>query len=145
MRFTLHQPLATQGQVRAQHHILALQAKGPGRGRGAVMQVDQTLHCASTGAPLASLQSVEFLRGDSGCGTHGLNNLSLACRAILKRDLPGQPGRLQAMAVRFAQPGLPGDTVRIEMQRRGDVIRFRARALERDVLLLDRGECRLQG
>lgn len=203
MRFTLHQPLATQGQVRAQHHIVAVQDKGPGR--GVVMQVDKTLHCASTGAHLASLQSVEFLRGDGGCGSHGqppqtlpplpadfapdarmdiatprsaallyrlasgdlmpihadpavarqagferpishgLNNLGLACRAILKRYLPGQPGRVQAMAVRFAQPGLPGDTVRVEMQRLGDVIRFRARALERGVLLLDRGECRLQG
>lgn len=202
MRFTGHQLLATPGQVRGQHAIVAVQDKGPGR--GVVMQVDKTLQGASTGAHLASLQSLEFLRG-GGCGSHGpalhtlpplqvdfapdarmdittprsaallyrhasgdlmpihadptvarqasferpishaLNNLGLACRAILKRYLPGQPQRVQAMAVHFAQPGLPGDTVRIEMQRRGDVIRFRVRGLERDVLLLDRGECRLQG
>lgn len=169
------------------------------------MQVDKTLHCASTGALLASLQSVEFLRGDGGCGSHGpavqtppplpadfhpdarldiatprsaallyrlasgdlvplhadpavarqagfeqpishgLNNLSLACRALLKRYLPGQPERVQSMAVRFAQPGLPGDMVRVDMQRRGRLISFRTRALERDVLLLDRSECRLHG
>ncbi len=75
--------------------------------------------------------------------SHGLNNMGLACRAILKRYVPGRPEALREMAVRFVQPGLPGDTVRIEMQRRGGKVYFRARALERDVLLLDRGECRL--
>ena len=68
MRFTLHRPLATQGRVRARHAIVAVQDKGPGR--GVLMQVDKTLHCASTGAHLASLQSLEFLRG-GGCGSHG--------------------------------------------------------------------------
>ena len=47
------------------------------------------------------------------------------------------------MGVRFVQPGFPGDTIRVEMSRQGDLVRFRARALERAVLLLDRGECRL--
>jgi acyl dehydratase len=206
MRFTLHRALPAAGSVRCAHRLAAVQDKGVGR--GALMHVDNELHDAASGAPVASLRSVEFLRGDGGCGSfetpgdkreplaplpvdfqpdatldiatarqgallyrlasgdlmpihadptvarragferpisHGLNNMGLACRAILKRHLPGQPERLRDMAVRFVQPGLPGDTVRVEMQRRGNTVHFRARALERDVLLLDRGECTLLG
>jgi len=75
--------------------------------------------------------------------SHGLNTMGLACRAILKRFAPGRPERLKAMAVRFVAPAYPGDTIRIEMFAGGDAIRFRAWAVERHVLVLDRGECRL--
>jgi acyl dehydratase len=217
MSFTLHRPLPPAGQVRATHRIAAVLDKGAGR--GALMHVDKELHDAgsgvsgargsdTTGAPLASLRSVEFLRDDGGCGSfeaagerrealaplpadfradvhqdyatlrqgallyrlasrdlmpihadpavarragfdrpisHGLNNMGLACRAILKHFAPCAPEAVRAMGVRFVQPGLPGDTVRIEMQRSHGTVRFRARALERDVPLLDRGFCRLEG
>jgi len=73
--------------------------------------------------------------------SHGLNNLGLACRALLKHLAPVQPERLRAMSVRFAQPSFPGETVRIEWRADGDRVRFRAFALERQVLLLDRGDC----
>jgi acyl dehydratase len=201
MRFTLHRPLTPEASVRATHKIAAVQDKGAGR--GAIMHVGKELQDANTGAPIASLRSVEFLRDDGGCGSHGqapaplaplptdfeagaqidyamprqaallyrlasgdlmpihadptvaqragferpishgLNNMGLACRAILKRFAPGRPEALREMGVRFVQPGYPGDTVRVEIQRLGNLVRFRARALERDVLLLDRGECRL--
>jgi len=78
--------------------------------------------------------------------SHGLNNLGIACRALLKHFAPGRPERLREMSVRFVQPGLPGDTVRVEMMASADepgLVHFRARALERDVPLLDRGTCRL--
>lgn len=202
MRFTLHRPLSADGCVRATHHIAAVQDKGAGR--GAIMHVDKELHDATTGGHIASLRSVEFLRGDGGCGSfgaereplptlpadfqagvqidyatsrqaallyrlasgdlmpihadsavarragfvrpisHGLNNMGLACRAILKHYARGRPEALREMGVRFVQPGYPGDTIRIEMQEQSGMVRFRARALERDVLLLDRGECRLE-
>ncbi len=74
--------------------------------------------------------------------SHGLNTMGLACRAILKHFAPGRPERLGAMAVRFVSPAFPGDTIRIEMFDGGDAIRFRAWAVERQVLVLDRGECR---
>jgi hypothetical protein len=44
------------------------------------------------------------------------------------------------MATRFAAPALPGDTIRIELFETPDGLRFRAQALERSVLVLDRGE-----
>lgn len=80
--------------------------------------------------------------------SHGLNNLGIACRALLRHFAPGRPERLKGMAVRFVQPGLPGDTVRVEMMPSAEepgLVHFRAHALERDVPLLDRGACRLRG
>ena len=43
------------------------------------------------------------------------------------------------MSVRFAAPAYPGDTIRIEIFE-DEGVRFRARALERGVVVLDRGE-----
>jgi acyl dehydratase len=47
------------------------------------------------------------------------------------------------MSARFVRPAFPGDTIRVELFANGPIVRFRARALERDELVLDRGECRL--
>jgi hypothetical protein len=75
--------------------------------------------------------------------SHGLNTMGLACRAILKRYAPRRPERLRSMSVRFVRPAFPGETIRVELFDEGETIRFRAKALERGVLVLDRGECRL--
>lgn len=74
--------------------------------------------------------------------SHGLNTMGLACRAILKRYAPGRPERISAMAVRFVSPAYPGDTIRIDMFEEGKAVRFQAWAVERQVMVLDRGECR---
>lgn len=71
--------------------------------------------------------------------SHGLNTFGLACRAALKHFAPRQPEKLISMSVRFAAPAYPGDTIRVEWLDDGGV-RFRAWAVERDVLVLDRGE-----
>jgi acyl dehydratase len=44
------------------------------------------------------------------------------------------------MSVRFAAPAFPGDTIRVDFFETGKEIRFRATAVERDALVLDRGE-----
>ncbi|MEA3110164.1 MAG: hypothetical protein QOI88_4769, partial [Gammaproteobacteria bacterium] len=202
-RFELHRPLAAQGSIRAEHHVSAIEDKGPGR--GALLYFDTELFDTATGERLASLRATDFLRDDGGCGnydtppkelarlrdnaspsatvdyrtsrqaallyrlvsrdympihadpviardagfdrpiSHGLNTMGLACRAILKRFAPGRPDRLRTMAVRFVSPAFPGDTIRIEMFEEADTIRFRAWVVERQVLVLDRGECRLTG
>jgi MaoC like domain len=71
--------------------------------------------------------------------SHGLNTFGLACRAVLKRFAPRRPGAIASMAARFAAPAFPGDTIRIEMFKAADRLQFRARAIERSVLVLDRG------
>lgn len=76
--------------------------------------------------------------------SHGLNNLGLACRAVLTRYSPRQPERVVDLAVRFVQPSYPGETIRVELAEvPDDTVQFRAWALERQVLVLDRGLCRL--
>ena len=72
--------------------------------------------------------------------SHGLNTFGLACRAILKRFAPRRPEAIVSMAARFAAPAFPGDTIRIEMFETAQGFRFRGLALERSVLVLDRGE-----
>jgi acyl dehydratase len=75
--------------------------------------------------------------------SHGLNTFGLACRAALKHFVPRQPEKLVSMSVRFAAPAYPGDTIRVELFS-GGAVRFRARAVERDVVVLDRGEIGLR-
>ncbi|MDB5519279.1 MAG: Acyl dehydratase [Tardiphaga sp.] len=200
-RFTLHRPLSLQGSIRAEHLIRYVQDKGPGR--GALIGFDTEIIDAQTREHLASLHSVQFLRGDGGGGgfgspseplpplhpegpptasfdystarqaalfyrlasrdympihadpvvarsagferpiSHGLNTMGLACRAILKHCAPRRPERLTSMSARFVRPAFPGDTIRVELFADGPTVRFRTRALERDELVLDRGECRL--
>jgi len=43
------------------------------------------------------------------------------------------------MAGRFSAPVFPGETIRTEIWRDGDVVSFRARALERDVVAINNG------
>jgi acyl dehydratase len=71
---------------------------------------------------------------------HGLNTFGLACRAALKLYAPRRPDRIAAMAARFTAPAFPGETIRIELFESADGLRFRALALERGALVLDRGE-----
>ena len=75
--------------------------------------------------------------------SHGLNIFGLACRAALKHFAPGRPQRLNAMSARFTAPAYPGDTIRVELFETVDGVRFRARALDRDVVVLDRGDIKL--
>jgi acyl dehydratase len=73
-----------------------------------------------------------------------LNNLGRACRALLKACAPGHPERVRSIAARFVSPGLPGDTVRVELFDDGHGrVQFRSTAVERGVRLLDRGLCTL--
>ena len=70
---------------------------------------------------------------------HGLCTMGIATRAILQTRSPGAPERLKSMFVRFSKPVFPGETIATEMYTLGEAIRFRCRAVERDVIVLDRG------
>jgi acyl dehydratase len=76
---------------------------------------------------------------------HGLASYGVAARAILKTWCNYQPERLTMFNLRFTAPVYPGETIRTEMWRQGRQISFRARVLERDLLVLNNGvaECTL--
>lgn len=69
---------------------------------------------------------------------HGMCTMGVACRAILQTYCDNRPERMKSMFVRFSQPVFPGERIRIEFFREPDVLRFRALAVERDVVVLDR-------
>ncbi len=74
---------------------------------------------------------------------HGLCTLGVATRAILEARAPGRPEALKSMFLRFSKPVFPGETIATEIFGAGDEIRFRCRAVERDVVVLDRGRAML--
>jgi acyl dehydratase len=70
---------------------------------------------------------------------HGLCTYGVAGRALVKACCGGDPSRLKSIQVRFSSPVFPGETIRTEMWRDGAQVSFRARVVERDVVVLNNG------
>jgi acyl dehydratase len=69
----------------------------------------------------------------------GLGTFGVAGHAILRSVCDYDPARLRSIAGRFSAPVYPGETVRTEMWRDGDVVSFRARVVERDAIAINNG------
>ena len=76
---------------------------------------------------------------------HGLCTYGVAGRAIIKACCGGDPARLRSLQVRFSSPVFPGETIRTEMWPDGERISFRARVVERDVVVLNNGLAMVAG
>lgn len=74
---------------------------------------------------------------------HGLATYGVAAHAVLKACCGYDPSRLAEFDVRFSAPMYPGETLRTEIWRCGADLRFRARAIERDVVVLSHGHARV--
>ena len=74
---------------------------------------------------------------------HGLCSYGIACHAILKHVLDYDHTRMKTFDVRFSSPAYPGETQTIELWRDGDVISFRVRIKERDVVSINNGRCEI--
>jgi len=70
---------------------------------------------------------------------HGLATYGIAARAILKAYCGYDARRLTSLAVRFSAPVYPGETIRVEMWRESGGVAFRAKAVERDTVVLTNG------
>lgn len=70
---------------------------------------------------------------------HGHYCYGVAGWIVTREYFKGQPERLAALDCRFCKPVFPGETLRMEMWRRDDIVSFQMRALERDVVVLDQG------
>jgi acyl dehydratase len=70
---------------------------------------------------------------------HGLCTYGVAGRALIKACCGGDPARLKSIQVRFSSPVFPGETIRTEMWPDGSRVAFRARVVERDVIVLNNG------
>ena len=76
---------------------------------------------------------------------HGLATMGVTGHALLKTLCGYDPARLTAMAVRFSAPVFPGETIRTEIWRDGNVASFRARVMERDVVAINNGRAEIAG
>lgn len=65
-RITLHQPLPAAGEVTSRMRIVEAVDKGPAK--GALLYVETSLEDCASAAPLATLLSTVFARGDGGFG-----------------------------------------------------------------------------
>jgi acyl dehydratase len=70
---------------------------------------------------------------------HGLCTFGVAGLALIKACCGGDPARFRSMQLRFSAPVFPGETIRTEMWPEGDRVSFRARVVERDVVVLNNG------
>lgn len=75
---------------------------------------------------------------------HGLCSYGIACHAVLKTMLDYDQTRITGFDVRFSSPVYPGETQVVEMWQDDDVISFRVRIKERDVVSINNGRCTLR-
>jgi acyl dehydratase len=75
---------------------------------------------------------------------HGLATFGVAGHALLKSLCGYDPARLAAMAGRFSAPVFPGETIRTEIWRDGNVASYRARVVERDVVAINNGRAEVK-
>jgi len=75
---------------------------------------------------------------------HGLCSVGVAGHALLKAVCNYDPTRLVGLDVRFSAPVLPGETLRTEIWLDGEVVSFRTKVKERDVVVLNNGRAVLR-
>jgi acyl dehydratase len=67
---------------------------------------------------------------------HGLCTLGVVAHALLRVLGNYEPASMKSLSLRFSAPVFPGETIRTEIWRNGA---FRARAVERDVVVVNNG------
>jgi len=74
---------------------------------------------------------------------HGLCSYGTACRSIVTAVCGYDPAKIAGFDVRFSAPVFPGETIATEMWKDGNVLSFRSKVKERDVIVLNNGKCTL--
>ncbi len=75
---------------------------------------------------------------------HGRCTFSMAGHAILKTQCSYDPTRFISMEGRFSSPVYPGETIRTEMWRDGNVVSFRSTVPARGVTVLNNGRAEIR-
>jgi acyl dehydratase len=75
---------------------------------------------------------------------HGLGNFGVAGHAVLKTFCGYDTNKLASFACRFSAPVFPGETLRTEMWRDGNVVSFRSKVVERDVVAVSNGRAEVR-
>ena len=75
---------------------------------------------------------------------HGLCTYGVSCRAVLQTICDYDHTRITAFDARFSSPVYPGETVIVDMWVDGNVVSYRSRLKERDVMVINNGRCVLK-
>lgn len=70
---------------------------------------------------------------------HGLCTFGVVCHALMRDLCDYDPARFGRMDLRFSSPVYPGETIRTEIWKREGGAAFRARVVERDVVVVSNG------
>jgi acyl dehydratase len=71
---------------------------------------------------------------------HGLCNYGVTCRAVLEAYCDFDPIRIASHAVRFSSPFYPGETLKVDLWRDGDIVSFEASVPARGVTVIKNGK-----
>ncbi|HEY5337889.1 MAG TPA: MaoC/PaaZ C-terminal domain-containing protein [Rhizomicrobium sp.] len=74
---------------------------------------------------------------------HGLCSYGTACRSLISTVCKYDPTKITEFNVRFSSPVFPGETIVTEMWVDGNVVSYRSKVKERDVVVLNNGKCTL--
>jgi acyl dehydratase len=74
---------------------------------------------------------------------HGLCTFGVATRALLQTYCGDDAAKLKSVSLRFSSPVYPGETIVTECWRDGNVVSFRAKVAERDVVVLNNGRAEI--
>lgn len=119
--------------------VHALPQRSPDVSIDAVTRPEQALYYRMNGDdnPLHADPEVAARAGFPRPILHGLCTFGIVCHALIHALAQCDPGALSQVAARFSQPVFPGETIRTEIWDDGS---FRARALERDVIVVSNGK-----
>jgi acyl dehydratase len=95
--------------------------------------------------PLHSDPNIAKMAGFPRPILHGLCSYGTACRAVLSTICKYDHTMIAGFDVRFSAPVFPGETIVTEMWKDGNVVSFRSKVKERDVVVLNNGKCTLNG
>jgi acyl dehydratase len=76
---------------------------------------------------------------------HGLGTFGVVGHALLKSVCDYDPARVASFGGRFSAPVFPGETIRTEMWRDGNIISFRASVPDRNVAVMNNGRAEVRG
>lgn len=81
--------------------------------------------------------------GFQGPVLHGSCTLGIACREVLAGVCDYDSTRIRTFGTRFTSVVYPGDRIETDIWVDGDIVSFRCRVPDRNVVALDQGQCRI--
>ena len=109
-------------------------------------RVDQALLYRLSGDrnPLHSDPKIAKMAGFPRPILHGLCSYGTACRAVLQTICKYDHAMIAGFDVRFSAPVFPGETMITEMWRDENLVSFRSKVKERDLIVSNNGKCTLR-